>query len=78
MKTLKMWFTNGGIRIRSMISWLLLGEGLRYDLSCTPRAFFKSMPNCSVGPLECETKFSSKEIWYGLFKNAWFAWQPLI
>ena len=24
------------------------------------------MPNCSVGPSECETKYSSKEIWYGL------------
>ena len=29
---------------------------------------FKFMPNCSVGPSECETKFSSKEIWYGLLK----------
>ena len=39
---------------------------------------FKFMPNCSVGPSECETKFSSKEIWYGLRENAWFPWQPLI
>ena len=39
---------------------------------------FKFMPNCSMGPSECETKFSSKEIWYGLRENAWFPWQPLI
>ena len=39
---------------------------------------FKFMPNSSVGPSECETKFSSKEIWYGLRENAWFPWQPLI
>ena len=39
---------------------------------------FKFMPNCSVGPPECEMKLSSKEIWYGLRENAWFPWQPLI
>ena len=33
---------------------------------------FKFMPNCSVGPSEYETEFSSKEIWYGLRENAWF------
>ena len=38
----------------------------------------KFMPNCSVGQSECEMKFSSKEIRYGLRKNAWFPWQPLI
>ena len=27
---------------------------------------FKFMPNCSVGPSECEMKFSSQEIRYGL------------
>ena len=27
---------------------------------------FKFMPNCLVGPSECETKFSSKENWYGI------------
>ena len=37
---------------------------------------FKFMPNCSVGPSECETKFSFKETWYGLRENAWFTWQP--
>ena len=36
------------------------------------------MPNCSVGPSEWEIKFSLQEIWYGLRKNAWFPWQPLI
>ena len=39
---------------------------------------FKFMPNCSVGPSECEMKFSSQEIRYGLRENAWFPWQPLI
>ena len=51
--------------------------GLRYDLSCTFRAL-KVIPNCLVGPSECETKFSSKEIWYVLWENAWFPWQPLM
>ena len=36
----------------------------------------KFMPNCTVGPPGCETKFSSKEIWYGLHKNAWFPLKP--
>ena len=39
---------------------------------------FKFMPNCSVGQSEFEMKFSSQEIRYGLRKNAWFPWQPLI
>ena len=39
---------------------------------------FTFMPNCSVGPSEYETKFSSKENWNGLHENAWFPWQPLI
>ena len=39
---------------------------------------FKFIPNCPVGPSGCETKFSSKEIWYGLRENTWFPWQPLI
>ena len=39
---------------------------------------FKLMPNRSVGPSECEMKFSSQEIRYGLRENAWFPWQPLI
>ena len=33
--------------------------------------------NCSVGPSESETKFSSKEIWYGLREIAWFPWHLL-
>ena len=33
---------------------------------------FKFMPNCSVGPSECEMKFSSQKIRYGLRENAWF------
>ena len=39
---------------------------------------FKFMPNSSVGPSECETKSSLKEIWYELRENAWFPWQPHI
>ena len=39
---------------------------------------FKFMPNCSVGPSECEMKFSLQEIGYGLGENAWFPWRPLI
>ena len=39
---------------------------------------FEFMPNCSVGPSECEMKFSSQEIRYGLRENAWFLWRPHI
>ena len=59
------------------IKTISLGERLRYDLSALLGPL-KLMPNCSVGPSECETKFSSEEIWYGLHENAWFPWQTLI
>ena len=35
---------------------------------------FIFMPNCSVGPSECEKKFSLKMVW--ACENAWFPWQP--
>ena len=36
------------------------------------------MPIFLVGPSECETKFSSKDIWYGLCENAWLHDNPYI
>ena len=45
-----------------------LGEGLRFDLACTPRAF-KFMPTCSAEPSECETKFTSKHFVMGYVKS---------
>ena len=53
------------------VKTISLGEGLRYDLSCTPRAF-KFMPNCSVGQSKCEMKFSSQEISMGNVKTHGF------
>ena len=53
-----------------------LGEGLRYDLSCTPRAF-KFMPNSLVGPSECETKFALKHFGMGYVKMYGFHGNPL-
>ena len=49
------------------VKTISLGEGLRYDLSCTPRAF-KVMSNCLLGPSDCETKFSFKQFGMGYVK----------
>ena len=38
---------------------------------------FKFMPNCSVGPSECETKFTSKHFSMGYVKMHGFHGNPL-
>ena len=59
------------------VKTISLREGLRYDLSCTPRAF-EIHAKLFSGTSKCEMKFSSQEIRYGQRENAWFPWQPLI
>ena len=54
-----------------------LGEGLRYDVSCTPRAFLIHAELFS-GTLRMGNEVLFKRIWHGLRENAWFPWQPHI
>ena len=51
----------------NLVKTISLGEGLRYDLSCTPMAF-KAMSNWSLGPSNCETKFIFKQFGMGYVK----------
>ena len=51
------------------VKTISLGEGLRYDLSCTPTAF-KVMSMFSLGPSDCETKSSFKQFGMGYVSMA--------
>ena len=60
----------------NQVKTISLGKGLKYDLSCTPMPF-KFMPNCSVGPTKCETKFTPKQFGMGYMKMHGFHDNPL-
>ena len=76
-------------RMCLMLDQFLWGHSSRdCDISCffpasnlgyhaAPKDNFSWVPNCSLGPPECETKVSSKEFWFGLCEIAWFLWQPI-
>ena len=57
------------------VKTISLGKGLRYNSSCTPKAF-NFMPNCTAGPSECETKFTSKHFDIGHAKSHGFHGNP--
>ena len=57
----------------------VLYPGIQFRLPCTPPPpgqFFMGAKSF-IGPPECETKVSSKKIWFGLCEIAWFLWQPI-
>ena len=53
------------------VKTISLQEGLRYDLSCTPRAFQIHVKLFNV-TLLMGNEVHVKTFWYGLYEIAWF------
>ena len=58
------------------VKTISLGEGLRYDLSCTPRAF-EIRAKLFSGTLGKRNDIYLKTFWYGPCENACFHGNPL-